>query len=134
MLAVNLLPECYAFNKLHGDEVRPLALTNLVNVRDVRMVESGRGRGLLFETAHSILVSSHFGGKNLQRDFAMESQILRQINFTHPALADLGNGAVMGQGCIGCQFFIHLLECGADFYIEKQTDACERHRWLSLTG
>src|SRR5678816_2051444 len=108
MLAVDLLAESYAFNKLHGDEVRPLALTNLVNVRDVWMVESSGGRGLLFETAHSILVNSHFGGKNLQGDFAMELQILRQINFAHPALADLGNRAVMRQGCIGCQFFVHL--------------------------
>ena len=107
---MNLLAERHASDKLHG-EVRPVAHTNLVNVRDVRMIERRRGRRPLLEAAHSILVSGHFRGENLQRHFAMEPRILRQINLTHAAFADLGDDAVMSDDRVVGYAFAKLSRC-----------------------
>jgi hypothetical protein len=65
------------------------------------MIERRRGRGLLFEAAHSVLVSSHFRRKNLQRHFAMEPRILSQIDLTHSACADLGDDPVWSNDRVG---------------------------------
>ena len=39
---MNLLAQRDSFDVLHGDEVHTIALTNLVDVGDVRMIERGR--------------------------------------------------------------------------------------------
>ena len=39
----------------------------------------------------------------------MQTRVFRQIHLTHPASADLGDDAVMRQGGVGWQFFIHHL-------------------------
>jgi hypothetical protein len=88
-----------------------------LNVCNVWVIERCRGRRLLFEAAHSILVSGHFRGENLQRHFAMEPRVFRQINFTHAAFADLGDDAVMSDDRVGgytfAQILAALLECVA---------------------
>src|SRR5436309_1253210 len=58
---VNQLTQREAIDELHRDEVHAIALTNLVNVRDVRMVERGRGFRLLHKSPHAIAVTSEFG-------------------------------------------------------------------------
>jgi hypothetical protein len=62
----------------------------------------------LFEAAHSILVSGHIRGKNLQRHFAMEPRILRQMNLTHPTLADFREDAVMSNDGVGGYAFAQI--------------------------
>ena len=71
LFAVNLVAQCYSIDKLHRDEVCAITLTNLINVRNVRMIERRRSLGFLRESAHAILISSEVGGKNLQRDSAI---------------------------------------------------------------
>ena len=68
---MNLLAQRDAVDKLHRDEVHAIVLADLIDVRDVRMIERGRGLRLLNEAAHAILIGGNFGGKNLQRDLAM---------------------------------------------------------------
>jgi len=58
-------------------------------VRNVRMIERGRGFRFLNETAHAVLVCSKVSGENLQRNFAIKFCVLGQIHLTHPARADL---------------------------------------------
>jgi hypothetical protein len=62
---MNLLAQGYAFNELHGDEVRPVALTNLSDGRNVRMIERGGRCCFLFEAPHPILVRREISRKNL---------------------------------------------------------------------
>jgi hypothetical protein len=50
------LSQSEAVNELHRNEVRSLALTNLIYMRDVRMVEGSRGRRFLFESPHPISI------------------------------------------------------------------------------
>jgi hypothetical protein len=84
-LLMDLLAQRDSVDKLPRDELCAVTLTNLVDVSNVRVIERRRGRRLLFEAAHSILVSGHFRGKSLQRHFAMEPRILRKIDLSHAA-------------------------------------------------
>src|SRR5881397_1191655 len=77
------------------------ALTDFVDVRDMRMIKCGRGRRLLLEAAHSILISSNCCGQNLQRDFAMQTHILCQINFAHATFAEQRANLVTVETSIG---------------------------------
>src|SRR3989441_10215437 len=88
-----------AVDELHRDEVRPIALADLIDVSDVRMIERGRGLSLLCESPHPILIRSQLHRQNLQRDFAFEFRVLRQIHLTHSARADLGVDFVATEFC-----------------------------------
>src|SRR6266404_194550 len=88
-----------AVDKLHRDVVRAATLANFVDVRDVGMVER-RGRlCLAHEALHAIAIRTNIGGQNFQCDFAIESCVLRQINLTHPARANLRADFVAAEFC-----------------------------------
>ena len=86
---VSLLSQRLAIDKLHRNEVSAFALANLIDVRDVGMIERGCGLRLLNETAHAIFVCSDIAGQNFQHDGAPELQIFGEINLAHSALANL---------------------------------------------
>jgi hypothetical protein len=50
--------------KVHQDQLRAISFTNLVDVRDVRMIERGRRLRFLNQTAHATMVGSEFTGQN----------------------------------------------------------------------
>ena len=79
----------------------PSLLADLVNVRDVWMIECGGGLRLLLKAAHSILISSNFGRQNLQRDFAMQPHVFRQINFAHATFAEQRANLIAVDSSIG---------------------------------
>jgi hypothetical protein len=62
---------------------------------------------LLIATASSI----RFFAMNLQRHFAMEPRILRQINLTDAAFADLGDDAVMSDDRVVDMLLLKLSRC-----------------------
>src|SRR5215471_3498259 len=88
-------------DELHRDEVHAVALTDLVNVRNVGVIERRGGGGLLLEAAHSISIGSKVGRQYFQRDFAVQASILSQINLTHPAYADLRADFITAEFCVG---------------------------------
>src|SRR2546421_3417866 len=88
-LTENGLAESLPIDEFHRDEICALALANLIDMGDVRMIERGRGLCLLFETPHPITIGGHVRRQNFQCDFAMKLCIFRQIHFTHSALANL---------------------------------------------
>src|SRR5437870_12926215 len=98
---MDLIAQSIAVNVLDGDEVGAFALTDFVDVGDVRMIECSSGGGLLLEAAHSILISSNSRGQNLQRDLAMEPHVLRQINFAHATLAEQRANLIVVEPSIG---------------------------------
>ena len=71
------------------------SLRFLVDMRDVWMIECRRGHGFLHEAPHSIPVSGHRRRQDLQGYFAMQPQVLRQINFTHPSFAEQRANLIM---------------------------------------
>ena len=76
-----------------------IGFADLVDVGDVRMIERGSSCRLLIEAAHSILIRSKFSGKNLQRDFAVQPRVFRQIYLTHPVSAEQRADFVAAQFC-----------------------------------
>src|SRR5207247_10169506 len=96
---MNQLTKSKAVDELHGDEVRAIALTNLVDMRDVRMIQGGSSFGLANESLDAIAMRSDLGGQNLQCDFAFELCILCQLNLTHSALAYPWADFVMPELC-----------------------------------
>jgi len=85
---MNLFARRHAFDKLHRDEVSTFTLTNLVYVRDVQVIERRRRLRLADETLHPVVIGSNIRGQDLQRDFAIEFCVLREIHLTHSARAD----------------------------------------------
>ena len=76
-----------------------IGFADLVDVGDVRMIERGSSSRLLIEAAHSIFISSEISGKNLQRDFAVQPRVFRQIYLTHPARAEQRADFIAAQFC-----------------------------------
>src|SRR5258706_16418372 len=98
---VDFLAQRLAVNELHRDKVSAGALSNLVHVSDVRMIER-RGR-LRFpnETFHPIAIRCDVDRKYLERYFAIELGVLRQIHLAHPARANFGADFVATEFCGG---------------------------------
>ena len=55
-LVANLLAERLAIHKFHRNEIHAIVLANLVDVRDVRMIERRGSLGFLGESTHAILI------------------------------------------------------------------------------
>ena len=108
VLLMNLLAQGYAVNELHGDEVHAVALADLMDGRDVRMIERRRRLRFLNKTPHPVLIGGQVGRKNFQRNFPIEFRVLGQIHLAHPARADLRDDAVMRQFGIFSKFLVHL--------------------------
>src|SRR5712692_4789621 len=63
------------------------------------MIQCGSSFGLLHEAAHAFLVRSDIRGQNLQRNFAIQPGVLRQINLAHPARAELRADFIAAEFC-----------------------------------
>ena len=81
-------------------------LTNLIDVRDVGMIERRSSCCLLLEAAHSISMGSQIGRENFQRDFTMQPRVFSEIDFAHPARTKLGADFVTTQTHTGLK--VHL--------------------------
>ena len=62
---------------------------------DVRVIQSGRGKGFLTETTDAVFVFGDVLGKKFERDLAIQARIFSQINIAHSTLADLFDNFVM---------------------------------------
>jgi len=90
----------FAFNQLHGQEVRSRAVRKrraleAVDVRDVGLVERSEQFRLAFESGQAFGVPSHFGGQHLDRHVAAELRVGGAVHLAHPARAD-GGGDLVG--------------------------------------
>ncbi len=74
--AVNAFAQRLTIDEFHRDEIHTAGFANLVDMRDVWMIERGGCGRLLIKSAHAIFISSDFGRQNFQRDLTMQSRIL----------------------------------------------------------
>jgi hypothetical protein len=87
--------ERHAVDVLHRDEGRALAVADLVDVRDVGMIER-RGRFCLADKAlHPIRIRRDVGRQDLQRHFPIELCILGQVHGAHSAGTEQGGDPVV---------------------------------------
>ena len=106
---MNLFAQCDSINKLQRDKVRVGAQTrvfsldwgtaNLVDVRDIWMIERGRGFGFLHKPSHAVSICSQISRKNLQRDFTIQLSVLCEVHFAHSAGAELPEDFIMAELC-----------------------------------
>jgi len=94
VFVANLVAQRHAIDVLHCDEVEIIHCSDLVDVRDVWVIERRGRRGFLFEAPHSILVRSEVSRQDFQRDFAIQTRVLREVNFAHAARTEEGANLV----------------------------------------
>jgi hypothetical protein len=85
-----------AFEKFHGNERVTLVFCDFVNGADVRVVQRGCRAGLLSEALQCVGIARQFLGENLQRDVALQLQVLGLVNHPHPAAAEDLQDSVVG--------------------------------------
>jgi hypothetical protein len=67
--------------------VKAIGLADLVDVRDVGVIEGGDGVGFLFEAMQPVFVLAELRREQLDGNRASQLSILREVDLTHPARA-----------------------------------------------
>src|SRR5512144_1513882 len=102
---MDLLAQCFAVNEFHRYVAYASAFANVIDVCDVWMVECGSRFRLTNKPLHAIPMRCNVGGQNLQRNFAIQFRVLRQIHLTHSARAEFGHYAVVRKSFWETPFF-----------------------------
>src|SRR2546425_4177047 len=91
----NPMLECLTLQQLHCDKGLALAVINVVNRADIRMIER-RGR-LTFplEAFERLMIFSERLGQELERDKTVQLGVLGLVDHTHAAAAKLFQNAVV---------------------------------------
>src|SRR5439155_16070830 len=88
-MIANQFAQRLAVDMFRRNEVRTIVLADIIDMSNVRVVKRRRGFSFPNEPLHSVAIRGHFRRQNLQRNFAIQLCIMRQIHFTHSALANL---------------------------------------------
>ena len=81
--------EGLAFDVLHHDEAQMVALADVVNRGDIRVIQCRCGFRFPREARHPVRIKGKVGRQDLQRDHPIEPGIEGQIDFAHSAGAQL---------------------------------------------
>src|ERR1700756_3106691 len=90
--------QCYAVEKLHGDEASAVLLADFVNGADVGVIQRGGGSRLAPKTFQGLRVLCQGLRQELQGHEPAQLHILRFINHAHATSAELLDDAVMRNG------------------------------------
>src|SRR6266542_7005984 len=88
-----------SIDKLRNNEMPAVDFTDFVDGKNVWMVKRRRSLCFLAEPVHPLLIAGNFFRKNLQGNFAIEPGVLCEIDFAHPARAELPLDFVMAEFC-----------------------------------
>ena len=94
----DVVTKSLTLHQLHGDENNALSLADFVNCGDVRVGDCCCRPGLSQKSETPLLVAHEVRRQDLQRHWATQVGVLGPIDYTHPALADLGEDAEVGEG------------------------------------
>src|SRR6185369_12313449 len=83
-----------SLEQLLDDVRRALRLADVVDGRDVRVVEDAGGLRLLLEAAEAVAILGEGRRKNLDGDVPGETRVPRAVDLSHPARADLAEDLV----------------------------------------
>ena len=95
-LAMDSLLQALAFELFHDDEGVPVVVLDVVDGADVGMVELRCGARLPHKPLQRALILGQMFGDEFQRDMAAQADVLRLVNNSHSAAAQLRQHAVMG--------------------------------------
>src|SRR5262245_14933940 len=85
-----------AGDEFHDDETTRAAFAYIMHGNDVGMIEGRSGLGFLDESAYVFGVAGEFGRQYFDRDLAIQSRILCNIDIAHSTSAELGKDTIMG--------------------------------------
>ena len=88
-----------AFEQLLNDVGRALVRADVVDGRDVGVVQDSRGPRLLLEAAQAVGVRGERRRQDLDRHVAAQPRILRPVDLSHPARAERREDLVGAQPC-----------------------------------
>src|SRR5207244_3278212 len=75
----------FAFHQLENQETSALRLLDIMNRRDVGVIERRQCFGFTLKAAKAIVIAREFFGQYLDGDVAFQSRIARTVDLTHPA-------------------------------------------------
>ncbi len=88
----------FALDHLHDDGRLPFAILHAVDCADVRVVERRGGPRLPPEPLQRVRVACQVARQEFQRHLTAQSEVLRPVNHSHPAAAQLLDHREMGDG------------------------------------
>ncbi len=94
-LAGNAVLQCLPIEKLHDDEGPSVLVINLMDGTNVCMIQGRGGFGLALQAANCLRVSGDIVGKELQRDKAIQFDILGFVNHAHASTTEPCDDAVV---------------------------------------
>ena len=120
--------ERVAADALHGDEAHSVDLVDLVDDRDVWMLELRRGSGLLDEPVFALGIGDEVERQHLEGHLPVELYVERTVRDTHAASTDLVEDSVVGKRLADHARPVRLLS--EEFYVKGQ----QRSSHPPLTG
>ena len=90
--------ERLTLDELHRQEVDAVRFLDRVHTDDAGMVESGERLRLAPEALEPLRARGHLGRQHLERDVAAELRVGGAVHLAHPAGAERGGDAVVGEG------------------------------------
>jgi len=99
--ASDSVAERLAFDELHGDEAKVVVRSDLVDVGDVRMMDSGCGPRLLDEAALAVAAVIAAIAEDFDRDLPLQIAIVGAVNLAHPTRAEERSHFVAAETCAG---------------------------------
>src|SRR5262249_1402485 len=90
-------PQRLALEQLRDDVRRAVVRPEVVNRRDIRVIEDARGARLLLEALQAVRLLRVRRRQDLDRDFAAEARILRAVDLSHAARAQRRSNLVWSE-------------------------------------
>ncbi len=84
----NRLPQIHAVNEFHDDIKQPVALAEVVDADDIRMIQPGQRAGLAREPFGEGRIAAHFGRQDFHGHQSIEARLPRFVNRAHASLAE----------------------------------------------
>src|ERR1700751_2518102 len=90
----------HAIEEFHHDERLTVLLTDVVDSTDIRMVQRRGSLCLPLKPGERLMIAGDILRQELERHKAMKACVLRFVNHTHSASAELLDDAIVGDGLV----------------------------------
>ena len=104
-----------SFDMLHDDEADAVALADVVDGGNIRMIQRGGSLRFAGEPLHPLRVRGELAGQDLQRDGPVQSRVAREIDLSHSAGTEQRQDLVVTDGSADERRLMRLTRrCGHD--------------------
>jgi len=90
-----LIRQSLDLEQFHGDKRRAVVCADVVNDKNVRMIQRRRCPCLALESFQGLAVAREFVSKKLQSDLPSKTNVFRLVDHAHPAAAEPLDDSIM---------------------------------------